>query len=53
MVDFGHVAGQLILVITAKNTEREKCSGNRQKRGCFWAKTNGLARFWAETGFQG
>ena len=53
MVAFGHVAGQLILVITAKNTEREKCSGNRQKRGCFWAKTNGLARFWAETGFQG
>ena len=53
MVAFGHVAGQLILVITAKNTEREKFSGNRQKRGCFWVKTNGLARLWAEAGFPG
>ena len=53
MVDFGHVAGQLILVITAKSTEREKYSGNRQGRGYFWAKANGLARLWAETGFQG
>ena len=53
MVAFGHVAGSLISVIAEKNTERENFSGKRQKRACFWAKTNGLARVWAETGFSG